>query len=1131
MVPTQVRSTLLVVSVVAMALALNARSVRSQPSHLTCESLTTPLGMDEPRPALSWQLQDERRGAAQTAYEIEVATSAAKFTSDSPDVWDSGQIRSAQSVGIRYAGPTLKPFTRYYWRVKAWDREGKLYPASDFSWWETGLLDPVNWQAKWISYEDDEHRSVRTAKAEWIVAAASAGAPSSRGGERHSYFRFKFSLASDVHVVKLHIAGRDTVAAWINGKQVVQHQAEPAWKDIPWQAYSVYNITQTVHNGSNTFAADVLEYNDSSAGSAPLSATIYAQLTDGGIVTYSTSAIGWKSSRNPMGRWTESEFDDSTWPPAEADSGRNGSRNIVAGNPWATGPVAALRRTFIIAKPVASARLYATSMGAYKFRLNGITVGDQILSPGWMDFRLHVAYQAYDVTAALRMGRNAIAVQLAPGWYSTPLLWVLQPNIYGEAQPNNYGTSPRSLRAQLRIEHEDGTIEWVNTDESWKADDSPTTSAEIYNGETFDAQSLQPGWDTANFDDKSWHAVELPEIPKIAIEWQSFPPIRVERELTAKSMSSPHPGMYVFDFGQNLAGVAHIRTEGPAGTVVQLRFAEITNRDGTIYTGNLRNARATDRFILAGKGLEEFQPNFTFHGFRYVEVTGLPQKPALDSVKAVVFHTDAPFTVKLQSDNKILNQLWSNILWGQRSNFIGVPTDCPQRDERLGWSGDAQVFWRAAVFNMGIAAFSRKFAADLRGTQTGTTMYGQYAPGVHSESDGFAAGWSDAGVIIPWTAWVQFGDKRIVEQNWGAMQKYLSGIEAANPDYLWRLNVGNRYGDWLSPEGITAEDLVATAFWAYDTTLMAQMAHALGHVEDEQRYLRNFKKIKAAFIKAYVRDDGTVGPSQSSFASIPAPGDVAGSLLKESQTAYVLALHMNLLPEGLRAKAAQHLVRLLEANQWRLGTGFLGTPYLLAALTNAGYGDVAYRLLLGTHYPSWGYLVEQGATTMWERWNGDQKMGDPTMNSYNHYAYGAVADWIYRYAAGIDTTTSAPGFQEILLHPNFNSQLGWLNFWYESPYGRIHSEWQVAGGKAVWHLTIPANARAELPLTTQQSEQYTLNGKALSSSDEIRVSHKSGDQISYRIPAGTYTFEIKLSESHEQGRAETSRSSSAGRSG
>ncbi len=1081
---------------------LFAATIPAKPAHLTCESLVSPLGMDEPKPALSWQLQDSRAGAAQTAYEVQVATTPALLASGKPDVWDSGRVESNQSVDLRYAGPVLVPYKRYYWRVKAWDRDGKLYPPSDAAWWETGMLDQSNWQAKWISYEDDEHHSVRAANAEWITTPASSAATPSDSKDAHFYFRFRFDFPASARTAKLHITGQDTEAIWINGAQKSQLQPWPAWNNLPWRTYSVYDITSAVHSGSNTVAAEVLHYKASPTAPALFSATIYVQLADGKSVTYKTSASGWKSSRTAAEGWVAPDFDDASWPAAESYPGRTGLGSEVVGNAWATAPVAALRSVFSIAKPIVSARLYATALGAYKFRINGKAVGDQVLAPGWMDFRHHVPYQAYDVTAFLKAGPNAIAALLAPGWYSTPLTWV--------TQANNYGTTPPALRAQLRIEHGDGSVQWINTGDTWKAEDSATTSAEIYNGETFDARRVQAGWDTANFNDESWHPIETPSVQDIAIEWQSFPPIRVERELVAKSMTSPKDGTYVFDFGQNLAGVARISAQGPAGTVVQLRFAELANADGSIYTENLRNALTTDRMIFAGKGVEEFQPNFTFHGFRYVEVTGLPEEPALDSVKVEVFHTDAPLTVELKTGSQMLNQLWSNILWGQRSNFVGVPTDCPQRDERLGWTGDAQVFWRAAVYNMGIEAFSRKFAGDLRVTQTSTPMYAQFAPGVYSENDGFAAGWADAGVIIPWTAWVQYGDKRVLEQNWDAMQKYLAAIEAANSDHLWRNQFGIPYGDWLSPEGSTAEDLLATAYWAYDSSLMAQMAHALGRGEDEERYRSNFEAIKAAFIKAYVHDDGTVGPSASSSPSIPAPGDTAGTMLKESQTGYVLALHMNLVPEELRAKAAEHLVKLLEANHWRLGTGFLGTPYLLAALTETGHSDIAYRLLLSTQHPSWGYLVEHGATTMWERWNGDEKKSDPSMNSYNHYAYGAVADWIYRYAAGIDTASSGPGFQTIYLHPNFSAELGQVDLAYDSPYGRIQSEWKVESKTAVWRLTIPANTSAELPLTPEQAAKYMLNGKPLKESGEAKVSDKRGDQDVYRLAPGAYTFAVQM---------------------
>jgi len=1094
---------LILIGLAVPAATLYAAETSSRPAHLTCESLTTPLGMDETTPALSWQLQDTRRGAAQSAYQVQVATSAALLASDKPDVWDSGRVHSNQSLHVRYAGSALVAFKRYYWRVKIWDRDGRPYPPSEPTWWETGLLNPSNWQAKWVSYEDDEHRSVREANAAWITAPASATSSLSEGKETHLYFRFQFALPAEVRVAKLHITGEDTVAAWVNGKQQSRLQPWPMWNNLPWRTYSTYDITSAVHTGSNTLAAEVLNYDRSRTSATLFSATLYIQLNDGRIVTYKTNPDGWKTSSTGADGWNAPEFDDSSWPAAEAYGGKTGLRSEVAGNPWVPSPVAALRKNFSVSKRIRSARLYATALGAYKFHINGKSVGDQVLAPGWMDFRQHVPYQAYDVTSLVESGRNAIAALLAPGWYSTPLTWV--------AQSNNYGIAPPALRAQLRIEYDDGSLDSIATDESWKADVSATTSAEIYDGETYDARRVQAGWDSATFNDGAWHEVQLPTVPELAIEWQSFPPIRVEKELAAKSMATPTPGTYVFDFGQNLAGVAHIRVQGVQGTVVQLRFAELANSDGSIYTENLRNAKATDRIILAGNGMEEFQPNFTFHGFRYVEITGLREKPALDSVKAVVLHTDAPFTAQLQTGSDMLNQLWSNILWGQRSNFVGVPTDCPQRDERLGWTGDAQVFWRAAVFNMDIDAFSRKFAGDLRGTQTAETpMYAHFAPGVFSENDGFAAGWADAGVIIPWTAWVQFGDKRILEQNWDAMQKYLGAIEAVNADYIWKNKFGTPYGDWLSPEGVTAEDLLATAYWAYDTSLMAQMAHALGRTEEEKHYRDNFDRIKSAFIKAYVHDDGSVTESAASLASIPAPGDPSGKILKESQTGYVLAIHMNLLPDELRAKAADHLLKLLEANHWRLGTGFLGTPYLLAALTETGHSDLAYRLLLTTAYPSWGYLVEHGATTMWERWNGDEKKSDPSMNSYNHYAYGAVADWIYRYAAGIDTTSSDPGFHTIYLHPNFSPELGQIDFSYESPYGRIHSAWKLEGKTAVWHLTVPPNTTAELPLSAKQASQYSIDGKLLSQSSEMRSAGLGSEQNVYRLPAGTYSVTVQL---------------------
>ena len=1088
----------------ALQLAPTAFAQSSRPVKLECEALTTPLGMDAEKPLLSWKIEDLRHGAKQTAYQIQVASTEERLAAGKGDIWDSGRVESDNSVGVTYAGPVFEPSKRYYWRVVTWDQDGKPSSPSATSWWETGLLKQENWKAKWIGYEESELRNVRESGAQWI---SNPETESPKGAEKTSHdFRFRFELTKPVHRAVLYATGEDTTGAWINGKQVLQPQPLPPWKQMPWKAYSVRDVSNDVQAGKNLLAVEVVRYlpnrGQPNVSQTPMNAALYVEMVDGSVTVLKSSSEGWRATFNAGGNWQAPEFDDSSWkgalryvPPASSFESAN------LGDPGPTGAVKSLRRAFEIEKPVASARIYATALGVYKLSLNGRAVGDEILAPGWTDYRERVIYQAYDVTSQLKSGKNAIAALLAPGWYSTPLQWY--------RQGHNYGETPPALRAQLRIEYKDGSVDWILTDEKWKANISPTLFAEIYDGETYDARKLQPQSDTAAFDDSKWKSAEIVQAKEPRIVWQYFQPIRVEKSLDAKKITSPSSGVYIFDFEQNLSGVARLRAEGPAGTDVKLRFAEILNPDGSLYTENLRTAKATDHFILAGHGIEEFEPSFTFHGFRYVEVSGL-KAAKLGDVKAIVFHTDAPFTATLKTGSAMLNQLWNNILWGQRSNFVGIPTDCPQRDERLGWSADAQVFWRTATYDMDLTAFSRKFGADLRGTQVGTDMYGIFAPGTSTSSPGYGTGWSDAGVVIPWTSWIQTGDKEVVEQNWAGMERYLAAIQAANPDYLWKKNYGIPFADWLAPEGVTPVDLIATAYWAYDATLMSQMAHAVGKTDDERKYRELFEKIKAAFIQAYVRPDGFVGgvPPPPVFAS--GTQTPLSDKPVETQTGYVLALYMKLLPDSLQATAAKRLVDRLEANHWRLGTGFLGTPYLLGALTDTGHADVAYRLLLSTEYPSWGYLVEHGATTMWERWNGDQMRDDPSMNSYNHYAYGAVADWIYRYAAGIDTLAADPGFHVIRLHPVFDKTLGSLDFSYDSAYGVIHSDWRVSGYEAAWNLTIPANSTGHLPLSSGQVQAFTIDGQPLAKSDKIHALPGASSGVEYEIPAGTYQFEIKL---------------------
>ena len=1079
----------------------------AKPTALHCESLVKPLGIDAVKPVLSWKLQDQTWGAKQTAYQIFVSSKPWSSPGAKPDVWDSGRILSSQSAGVNYAGSTLEPMKRYYWRVATWGKDGKAYPMSDPSWFETGLMGAANWHGKWIGHESLELHSVRDSGAEWITNSEVTGYTAN--GDTHHDFRMSFTPAKPVQHAVLFTTGEDTVAAWVNGKQVLQPKPLTPWHQMPWGTYERQDVTQQLSGGKNVLAIEVTHYAIPGHSGAmrtrtPMSMCLFVIYQDGLSEVITSKPETWKAALNAGAGWTTESFNDAAWKGAELYAPRGESN---AGLPWPTGPVAVLRHSFDEGKPIASARLYATALGGYKFHLNGAVVGDQILAPGWMDFRQHVPYQVYDVTKMVKPGKNAIAAYLSAGWYSTPLMWFRQGNNYGATQP--------ALKAQLRVEHTDGSVEWIATDESWKAEASPITFAEIYDGETLDARLIQPGWDKAEFKDATWKPATIvePQAPEVIAQY--FQPIREEQVVTAKSVSSPAPGVYVFDFGQNLSGVPRLHISGKRGMDVRLRFAEVLNADGTMYTENLRTAKATDHFILAGLGNgEDFQPEFTYHGFRYIEITGVPAKPSVDAVKAVVFHTDAPFTVKFATGDKMVNKLWSNVLWGQRSNFIGVPTDCPQRDERLGWSADAQVFWRTAAFNMDLTTFSQKFAADLRGTQKGTAMYGIFAPGTIHPNMGFGAAWSDAGVIIPWTGWVQSGNKRIIDENWQGMNEYLETVASKNPDNLWRNGFGAAYGDWLTPTITTPEDLVATAYWAYDITLMEQMAEATGRTDDARRLAAKFDEIKAAFQKAYIRSDGFVG-SVDKYPSLPPPtikpedASIDSKKVIETQTGYVLALHMRLMPEELRAAAADKLVAKIEQNGWLLGTGFLGTPYLLEVLSNTGHSDVAFRLLLNRKYPSWGYLIDHGATTTWERWNGDQMRGDPSMNSYNHYAYGAVAEWMYRYAAGVDTMSSDAGFHTIYLHPNFDPRLDHLDFSYESPYGTVSSSWKVSGTTVQWHVVVPPNTTARLPIAASNATGFTLDGAPLDHNPKLEDAGKG----TYTLPAGSYSFQASLPSS------------------
>jgi alpha-L-rhamnosidase len=1092
--------------------ALGQTSGQSGPKHLQVDNLTHPLGIDDATPRFSWQLQDAAHGARQIAYRVQVATRPEVLSEGNADVWDSGKVASGQSLNVKYAGPAVKPSTRYFWRVEVWGADGKAYPVSAVEWWETGLLNQQAWRGEWIGWETPEEAAERKAPAEWIANPEVAPGTAKPSSEQKFAYRTTVTLEKPVERVALFATGEDTVSAWVNGQQVLTASPYPPYHHLPWKKFVRADVTGQVAEGKNAIAIESVHYIDKYGESTrkdvpPMIATVVVIYKDGTTAAVASDG-SWKSAIEPAAGWELKAFDDTGWKNAVAWKQEPGPGNPPVLQPWIPDSVKVLWKPFDAGKSVKSARLYATALGTYELYVNGPPVNPERttwFAPGWTDYRERVLYQTYDVTRNLKSGQNWLEVLLAPGWYSTPLEWL--------QQPNNYGDTPPAFRAQLRIEHEDGSVEWVSTDPSWKADTSYILHSELYDGETQDLRESSRTWNRTDNGALSGNTVEIIRPKEIRIEAQSFEPIRVDQSIYGPKMTEPKPGVFIYDFGQNMAGVEQLRVSGPAGTDVQVRAGEVLNPDGTLYTENLRTAKVTDHFILAGEGEEDLHPHFTFHGFRYVEVTGLRSPSEVKGVFAEVLHTAFPFTVKLKTGNETINKLWSNILWGQRSNFVGVPTDCPQRDERLGWSADAQVFWRAASYNADLASFTRKFAADLRGTQVGTPMYGIYAPGTSKPNAGTGAAWSDAGVIIPWTSWIQTGDTSVIDQNWQAMRKYVDAIDARNPDGIWHNDSGTPFGDWLSLEGRTKEDIVATAYWAYDVEMLREMAHATGRIEAEQHYAALGKKIREAFQKKFVEANGYVpgadnGPSP--FGDINNPN--AKSSGGDTQTGYVLALHMNLVPDEQRAVLARRLVKKIEANHGLLGTGFVGTPYLLEELTRTGHVKLAYDLLLNKGMPSWGYQIANGATTTWERWNGNQMQGDPQMNSYNHYAYGAVADWIYRYAAGVDASPLDAGFHTVVLHPVFDRRLSPLEFSYESSYGEIKSSWTVKFGSTStgklgiteWNVTLPANTTGRLELGAGDVARYKLEGVPL-----IESSLAKKVDGGFELASGSYRFEVQ----------------------
>lgn len=745
------------------------------------------------------------------------------------------------------------------------------------------------------------------------------------------------------------------------------------------------------------------------------------------------------------------------------------------------------RKEFSTTKKIQNATAYITSHGMYEANINGQRVGDAYLTPGWTSYNKRLQYQTYDVTSLLQSGVNAIAVTLGNGWYRGTI---------GFANSINYFGKDIALLCQVIIRYSDGSTETINSDGTWKSSTGAIQYSEIYGGETIDARKEKTGWMLPGYNDSAWVAVKPANFTKDKLVATINEPVKKHEIFNPVKIFTTPAGDKMIDFGQNLVGWVVVKVKGNAGDKITLSHAEVLDKKGNIYLENLREAKAENNYILRGGGDEIFEPHFTWQGFRYVRVKGFPGELKPENFVAVALYSDMDTTGTFTSSNKLINQLQHNIQWGQRGNFLDVPTDCPQRDERLGWTGDAQAFSRTATFNMNVNNFFAKWLKDVAADQEeGRVPF--VVPNVLGSPQS-SAGWADVATIAPWNMYLAYGDKTLLANQYASMKAYVESIRKVANDNLW--NTGFHFGDWLfyRPDddndgraAVTDKYLITQCFYAHSTQLLINAAQVLGNNGDVTIYTKLLEDIKAAFNKEYVT--------------------ASGRLVSSTQTAYVLALNFDMLPEALRQQAAARLAENIRSYGNHLTTGFLGTPYLCHVLTRFGYNDVAYKLLLQDSYPSWLYPVKMGATTIWERWDGqkpDSSFQTPGMNSFNHYAYGAIGDWMYRKMVGLDTYEDGPGYKHIKVMPHIGGDFTNASARLKTYYGVTSAAWKIDSGLLKLDVEVPANTHATIFIPADDVSSISENNVALLLSKELKVSGKENEFFKVEVGSGTYHFTV-----------------------
>lgn len=1080
-------------------------------TRLTTEYMDRPMGIDVKQPVFGWQMQSDRYGAAQTAYRIVTATSKENLENGTY-TYDSGTVNSPTSVCIKYNGPELAPCTRYYWQVLVTDERGKVH-ESPASWFETGLMGGLWGNAMWIASNKMQLSPYRFDYAiEYDVETAKPGPA-----------KFIFGAPQEDCYVFVMLDTRDSAKVMLGNalynKETVQHTLNVSNIIPPADATKKHHIRLEVRGGGNY---DVKVSLDGRVISQGNQTSINCMRDSIGRPQARLFGIGYRQPQGFDAVFSNIKLLNYKWDNLVLNSdpktyNAKGDNKAVLWMPSSDINAPIMRKNVNVAKAVKRARLYATARGAYWFYINGQRVGDGYLNPGWTDFRHRIMYNTYDVTQMLRQGNNALGIELGHGWFCDDFGWA------GAMWGDQYGYKPSAL-AMIKVEYTDGTNETFVTDNTWKVyNGGPLYVNNLYHGVIYDARREVDGWKEPGFNDAAWEKVAILPPPPASTEIQGYVGLEIKNNITLTAKKMTRIGnRFIYDMGQNFAGVPRLKNmKGRKGQTITIHFAEMLypetvpenprapltrehyeRNKGQMYMDNYRSAISTDYYTFRGtpEG-ETFEPPFTQHGYRYVSIDGLDEPLPLEDVEGIVLESIGEQISRYETSNADINQLFSNIVWGQRGNFLAVPTDCPQRDERLGWTGDANVFCRTSTYNMMTGPFFNRWFYTLRDQKSDNGDVGGYYPSLGGTKEGAprsgferGCGWSDVTITVPWEMYQQYGDLGFVERHYGAMKDYMKFLESQAKDYIYP--DAFYWGDWLAPMP-TNISMLSTAYFGYDARLMREMAKALGKTDDAVYYDKLYRNISRAFCNYFFDSEGYT-----------IEGNHEGTPRMDTQTSYLLPLAFLELPEDLQQKAVKHLLEAIERSNYHLQTGFLGTPLLCNVLSNFGHNDIAYKLYTQTEYPSWLFPVKQGATTMWERWNSytiKEGFGEVSMNSFNHYAYGAIEEWIMSHNLGIQRDENRPGYKHILMQPKIDDTFSFVKGGFRSVYGDIASAWEIKPSGTEIEFTIPANTTATFTLPVSSMDNLKLKkGKK-------GVSSKSFDdgKAVYELKSGTYKFILK----------------------